>query len=339
MANRYWVGGTDNWNTTAGTKWATTSGGSGGASAPTTADDVFFDANSGTGTVTIDSNSGCKTLNTTGFTGLIAGSSNLELLGNLTIGSGTNLTYTGTFRFTHTGTNSTLTSNGKTLYKIEIDTNSTSFGTVFLGDALTITEIRLTSGAFSASGEDVTISSALISTSILHRNLYLGSGTWTLTGSGTVWDLTSINLLVYPNLSTIKFTGSGFKLFNGGARYYHILSNEASGTLSLSGGNVINTLQTTVRPFTLQFGAGSSNAISSMISVNGTPGNLVTIESGTAGTQATLQMSTGSAVYFDYVYVRDINKTGTSTWYATNSVNAGNNVGWIFGGGAFMQFF
>ena len=36
MAARYWVGGTDNWNATVGTKWATTSGGAGGAAVPTT---------------------------------------------------------------------------------------------------------------------------------------------------------------------------------------------------------------------------------------------------------------------------------------------------------------
>ena len=30
MADRYWVGGTANWDTTIGTKWATTTGGAGG---------------------------------------------------------------------------------------------------------------------------------------------------------------------------------------------------------------------------------------------------------------------------------------------------------------------
>lgn len=42
MANRYWVGGNANWDATAGTKWATTSGGAGGAAVPTAADDVFW---------------------------------------------------------------------------------------------------------------------------------------------------------------------------------------------------------------------------------------------------------------------------------------------------------
>ncbi len=51
MANRYWVGGAGTWNGTNTTNWSATSGGAGGATVPTNTDDIFFDANSGTGTV------------------------------------------------------------------------------------------------------------------------------------------------------------------------------------------------------------------------------------------------------------------------------------------------
>jgi hypothetical protein len=46
MANRYWVGGSGTWDPTSTTHWSASSGGSGGASVPTSADDVIFDANS-----------------------------------------------------------------------------------------------------------------------------------------------------------------------------------------------------------------------------------------------------------------------------------------------------
>jgi hypothetical protein len=73
MADRYWVGGTANWDGTAGTKWATSSGGAGGASVPSSADDVFFSVLS-TGTCTIATgNTGAKSINCTGFLGTIAG--------------------------------------------------------------------------------------------------------------------------------------------------------------------------------------------------------------------------------------------------------------------------
>lgn len=52
MAARYWVGGTGTWSSTNTTNWSATSGGAGGASVPGSADTTFFDANSGTGTVT-----------------------------------------------------------------------------------------------------------------------------------------------------------------------------------------------------------------------------------------------------------------------------------------------
>lgn len=45
MANRYWVGGTGDWNNT--NRWSTTSGGASGASVPISTDDVIFNGSSG----------------------------------------------------------------------------------------------------------------------------------------------------------------------------------------------------------------------------------------------------------------------------------------------------
>jgi hypothetical protein len=47
MADRYWVGGTGNWTSINTANWSATSGGSGGASVPTTSDKVYIDSNSG----------------------------------------------------------------------------------------------------------------------------------------------------------------------------------------------------------------------------------------------------------------------------------------------------
>lgn len=84
MAARYWVGGTANWDATAGTKWALTSGGAGGQAVPTSADDVFFTAASGAVTVSVSAAASCLTLIFTGYTG------------TFTINSGFTLTVTGT---------------------------------------------------------------------------------------------------------------------------------------------------------------------------------------------------------------------------------------------------
>ena len=60
--DRYWVGGSGNWNST--TKWSTTSGGASGASVPTASDNAIFDANSAAAhyTVTVTDNATCADL-------------------------------------------------------------------------------------------------------------------------------------------------------------------------------------------------------------------------------------------------------------------------------------
>lgn len=90
MAARYWVGGTGTWNTTNTTNWSTASGGTGGASVPDTADDVYFDASSGSGTVTIGNSTSVRSFNSTSYTGSFASSSSYEISingGNLTTGT------------------------------------------------------------------------------------------------------------------------------------------------------------------------------------------------------------------------------------------------------------
>lgn len=67
MADRYWVGGSGSWNDTSTANWSATTGGASGASAPTTADNVFFDANSGSGVVDVYATARAQniTINTT----------------------------------------------------------------------------------------------------------------------------------------------------------------------------------------------------------------------------------------------------------------------------------
>lgn len=73
MANRYWRGGTGTWNSTNTTNWSATSGGAGGASVPTAADAVIFNASSGGGVCSISNAMYCYSINTTGYTGQLQG--------------------------------------------------------------------------------------------------------------------------------------------------------------------------------------------------------------------------------------------------------------------------
>lgn len=71
MATRYWVGGTGDWDATTTTHWSATSGGVGGASVPSSSDQVNFDANSGGGTVTPNYNINVLVLRMLTFNGTI----------------------------------------------------------------------------------------------------------------------------------------------------------------------------------------------------------------------------------------------------------------------------
>ena len=112
MGNRYWVGGTANWDATAGTKWATTSGGAGGAAVPTAVDDVFFDAASGAVTCTVTAAVNCLSINFSGFTGTLAGAFAIGVVNNVTIASGMTWTHNGALQINGV---CSFTSNGKTI--------------------------------------------------------------------------------------------------------------------------------------------------------------------------------------------------------------------------------
>lgn len=99
MANRYWVGGTADWDGTAGTKWALTDGGTGGEAVPTSSDAVFFTNNDAAkGTITISAAAVCASLNCSAADAntTITGSSSLTVSGNITLSSTVVWSYSGT---------------------------------------------------------------------------------------------------------------------------------------------------------------------------------------------------------------------------------------------------
>jgi hypothetical protein len=189
MADRYWVGGTATWDGTAGTKWALTSGGAGGQAVPTATDDVYFDASSGANTVTISGTRPCLSLNATGFTGTLAGTSTpiLQINASLTLASG--MTIDGTLtnvNFVGNTATRTLTSSGKSLINVTVATTSTN--TLTLQDDLTVTtNFTFTTGVLALDTRTLT-TATFTNTSTSTRTLNFGTGKLALTGSGTVFN-------------------------------------------------------------------------------------------------------------------------------------------------------
>jgi len=179
MANRYWVGGTNTWNGTAGSKWAATSGGAGGQSLPTSSDDVFFDAASGSVIVDIESgNTGAKSINFTGFTGEITGTDAISVVDNITLGTGMTISYTGIITITGA---CVFTSNGKVLgSNVTLNGTSLTFADAFESAVLTLTagsldlnEQVVKVGQFSSSGSTT-------------RSIDFTNATLDLTGTGSI---------------------------------------------------------------------------------------------------------------------------------------------------------
>jgi hypothetical protein len=278
MADRYWVGGTANWDGTAGTKWATTSGGAGGASVPTSADDVFF-TNLSTGTCTISTgNTGAKSINCTGFTGTLAGSAAITVSGSITLDAGMGFTYTNIFTINATGT---LTTAGKSLQGLNV---AAPGGTVTLGDALTIAanDLQITSGTFTTANYNVT-SPNLRSTNSNVRTINLGSSTVTLSSTPAVNFAVNTNLTFNAGTSTIVCSAASLQTISGGTpntpgvTFYNVsfTSTAANITNTIEGNNTFNNLSVTATSSAgiKQVAFAGSQTINGTLSTTGTAGN------------------------------------------------------------------
>ena len=327
MADRYWVGGTASWDGTAGTKWSATSGGAGGASVPTTADDVFFDANS-TGTCTIATgNTGAKSINCTGFTGTIAGTTAITVAGSVTLVAGMTYTHTGTMTFTGTGT---LTTAGKTFSGVTV--NGTGI-TLTLGDALNTStrSVTITQGTFDTASYNVT-AGTLTSSNSNTRTITLGSSTLTLSATGaTVSLLTATNLTFNAGTSQINLTSSDGRVEATNLTFYNVsFTSTSAGTRQITGANTFNNLTLT---------ASAAGLTQLFIAANQTVNGTFTcagssaiargfVRSNTIGTTRTITAATLSANDCDF---RDITIAGGAAGTApTRAGDVGGNSGITF---------
>lgn len=215
MANRYWVGGTGNWDATT-TNWSATSGGVGGASVPTLSDDVFFNSasNATAYVVTLLTAPVCRSVSVVGPASgnvTIAGSAAWSIYGSFTLAAtGVTWTSTSTITFAATTTGFTVTTNGVVL------SNSITFngvgGAWSLGSALTTGATRtvtLTNGTFDLANN--TLTCGLFSTNNSNtRAIAFGTGQINVTGNaGTVWNFNNGTGLTVTGSATVNATYSG----------------------------------------------------------------------------------------------------------------------------------
>ena len=306
-----------------------TSGGS-----TTTAPNLYFTSGASVATLTTGSWFNNLDFNIASFN---PGTTALNIAGDLTLSSSG--TYTG-LTVSVLGT-STVTTNGKTIVALTIG-SATLAGTATLAGAVTLSgALTLTQGSLDCSTYAVQ-SATFASTGALTRSM-TGSGTYTVTGSGaTAFSNASTGITITGLI--ISMTAATAKTFAGGGGSYSTLNQGGAGALTIADSNSFADLTATTRPSTITFTAGTTQTFAAF-TLSGTAGNLVTINSTLAGTQATLSKSSG-AVSVGYLSIRDSNATGGATWQAgATSTNVSNNTGWVFGGvvytagGNFFLFF
>jgi hypothetical protein len=210
MAAKYWYvagNGNSNWNT-AGV-WYNGPGGTGGTTTtPTTADDAYLDQSSGSGILTIIAAASCLSLNCTGFTGTLAGTSTLNVLSSIDLSPSMTLTYSGTITLNGSmgGTifcqgksfagNVTFNNASATWTTYDFKTVSTSTVTLSAGELITYISTGtygLECGIFVSTGTGVR---SFWKNSIANNN-------WNITGVGTVWNVSGSNITCWNLVDTI----------------------------------------------------------------------------------------------------------------------------------------
>lgn len=315
----------DTWNGTAGTKWSATSGGAGGASVPTTADDVYFDASSYPGIVTIASgNTGARSINCTGFVGALAGTDGITVAGSITLVAGMTYTHTGTVTMTGTGT---LVTAGKAFSILGI---AGSGITVTLGDALNLASRALTvgEGTFDTGGYNVTCST-LSSSNSNTRTINLNASTVTL--SSTVTFTTSTNLTFNAGTSQINISNANATFAGGNQTFYNVsLTSTSVGVCSITGSNTFNNLTRNVSAAGLsQISFLADQTVTGTLTCAGTSAvQRGFVFSNTIGTTRTITAAAVSANDCDF---RDITIAGAAAPISpTRAGDCGGNSGITF---------
>ena len=313
---------------------------------PAEANTITFNITGGSDT--ISSMTAVNGLNFSGFSGTYnLTTATMLVYGDLTLSSGMTLNAgTGPIYFYSASKTQRVTTNGKTIdHPIFVGNGTASANSVVLQDALTIGSTRLTtlsSGTLNGNGQNVSLGTFALGTGT--KTLTLGSGIWTVAGSGTAWNAnTNVSgLTVSASTGTISMTSGSAKTFAGGGKTWPTLNQGGAGALTIQQSNTFADITATAggRPSTVTLTASTTQTLT-QFTLSGTAGNLITLNTTVAGTQATLSDASGTNS-ISYVSLKDINATGGALWqaYTTNgNVNAGNNTGWDFDPTAFHYIY
>ena len=271
----------------------------------------------------------------------------ITIYGNVTVTSVTTLTAgSNAWTFGATSGTKTISNPWGSTWTFPLNFNGAG-GTFQLQSAISTSRavagvITLTNGTLDLNGYTLTISAATLATFLTAagtKNITFNGGSIVIATPIT----TAFNNAAPTGFTTTKGTGVGSismsgttaKTFvGGGSTFACALNQGGAGTLTITGANTFNDITSTyvvsTGAATIIFPASTTTTVYAFTG-SGASGRLLTINSSTSGTTATLNKLGGGVISSDYLSIKDSTATPTLTWYAgTNSTNVSNNSGWIF---------
>lgn len=320
------------------TKWV-------GGVKPTAADDAQGGASSAN--LAVDVASVARSLDFTGYTATFSGSSTLAIgdgtnpAGNsyIKLVAGMTFSYSGTITIKNGATGSnTITSAGKTFAALNLEGFATNTPNVTLTDAIIVTgTLQQNGGSFNSAGFTMTVGRYLNGGGN-GRTVTLTNSTIniTTTNSGSCFDVTNATVSAAGTTINIVNASANSRTFAGFGKTFGTLSytvNGSTGALVLTGANTFSAINftdtTNARTLTLPASTVTTITTGSGFNVNGTAGKLMTIQSSSAGTPATIAITSGT-ISVDYVVVKDITVTGGGFFAGDHSTDGGGNTGVTF---------
>ncbi|MDP2728995.1 MAG: hypothetical protein Q8O55_00705 [Dehalococcoidales bacterium] len=317
MASRYWVAGSGNWSDNTN-HWSASSGGAAGASKPTSADAVLFDASSFSGagqTVTVDETSSCLSMDWTGATNspTLAYNAALSFYGNVTFITAMNITGSGDF--ISAGAGNTLTMAGQDLTnRLLVNSGVLTLLDTFLSSGFG--DVTMNGGTLDTNGQTVTT-----------RNFVLQGATGkTLTmGASTIncaaWNYSGTNLTLTANTATINVSGTGAGAF--GNVNYNGATFNFNGTAHTLSGSPTGIAALNFKPSGAQT-ITATGTTQTVATASRTGTGLITIVGGT------WVKTGGGIIVLNRLSISNSTAMPGSTWYAVGSTNGGGNSGWVW---------
>lgn len=345
MATYYWVNtlsGSQSWD--GGSNWSTSSGGTPGSTAPTSADDVVFDNNSGhatsSQTISWSTSSVCKSFTITSRTRgqiIFADSNYLQVHGSISFNASSNAQVsTGNAYLWFKGSGGGSLSSGINVPRLYFDGsgtwNQTSALTVYGSAGTTLyKDVTVNQGTFSTGGYALTAGNVISTNTANTRTVKLNSSTVTLKGATPI----------YLSPTNLTYTDTGASIIVDGTDaatspqiYADSLTiNSLTASRASSGQSIVFGTSTTFGTLTLNATAtGVTNFnVSTGLTITGTftcAGSSSTsrgfLKSTSPETAVTISAATTSLTDFDFA---DITASGAGAWTGTRLGNAKGNTG------------